>query len=75
MKKFFLSFIYARRELRAGVRGFYIFLACLVLGTGAIAGVQSLSRGLIDSLHNDGRFILAATSSCARSTSPQRLSS
>jgi putative ABC transport system permease protein len=58
MRELFLSLKYARRELRAGLKGFYIFLACLVLGTAAITGVQSLSRGLIDSLHHDGRFIL-----------------
>jgi len=57
-KKFFLPVIYARRDLRAGLRGFYIFLACLVLGVGAIASIQSLSRGLVESLHHDGRFIL-----------------
>jgi len=58
LKKFFLPLIYARRDLRAGLKGFYIFLACLVLGVGAIAGIQSLSRGLVESLHHDGRLIL-----------------
>ncbi|MCE9508336.1 MAG: FtsX-like permease family protein [Alphaproteobacteria bacterium] len=54
----FLPLVYARRNLRAGVRGFYIFLICLALGVGAIAGIQSLSRGMIESLHHDGRYIL-----------------
>jgi putative ABC transport system permease protein len=58
IRNFLLALTYARRELRAGLKGFYIFLACLVLGTASIAGVQSLSEGLIDSLHYDGRFIL-----------------
>ena len=58
LKKFFLPVIYARRDLRAGLKGFYIFLACLVLGVGTIAGIQSLSHGLVESLHHDGRFIL-----------------
>jgi putative ABC transport system permease protein len=58
LKKLFLPVIYARRDLRAGLKGFYIFLACLVLGVGTIAGIQSLSRGLVESLHHDGRFIL-----------------
>lgn len=57
-KNFLLSMTYARRDMRAGMRGFYIFLACLVLGVAAIAGIQSLSRGLIESLHHDGRYIL-----------------
>jgi putative ABC transport system permease protein len=55
---FFLPFVYARRNLRAGIGGFYIFLVCLVLGVGAIAGIQSLSRGMAESLHHDGRYIL-----------------
>ncbi len=58
LKKIFLPLIYARRDMRAGLKGFYIFLACLVLGVGAIASIQSLSRGLVQSLHHDGRFIL-----------------
>ncbi len=58
LKHKILPLIYARRDMRAGLKGFYIFLACLVLGVGAIAGVQSLSRGLVQSLHHDGRFIL-----------------
>ena len=58
LKTLFLPLIYARRDLRAGLKGFYIFLACLVLGVGAIASIQSLSRGLVESLHHDGRYIL-----------------
>ena len=58
LRAFFLSLVYARRELRAGIRGFYIFLACLALGVAAIAGVQSLSAGMMDSLRHDGRSIL-----------------
>ena len=53
-----LSLTYVRRELRAGLNGFYVFLACLILGVAGIAGVQSLSRGLADSLRHDGRYIL-----------------
>jgi putative ABC transport system permease protein len=58
MRNLALSFRFARRELRAGLAGFYVFLACLVLGVGAIAGVQSLSKSLVDSLRHDGRYIL-----------------
>ncbi|MCK5658601.1 MAG: FtsX-like permease family protein [Alphaproteobacteria bacterium] len=58
LKKNFLPLIYACRDLRGGIRGFYVFLACLVLGVGAIASIQSLSRGLTESLHHDGRYIL-----------------
>jgi putative ABC transport system permease protein len=55
---FRLALTYARRELRAGLSGLYVFLACLALGVGAIAAVQSLSLGLTDSLRHDGRAIL-----------------
>lgn len=48
----------ARRELRGGVKGFRIFLACLVLGVAAIAAVQSLAAGILDGLREDGRQIL-----------------
>ncbi|MBP2229851.1 putative ABC transport system permease protein [Azospirillum agricola] len=48
----------ARRELRGGLKGFWIFLACLTLGVAAIASVQSVSSGLLDGLASDGRSIL-----------------
>ena len=32
----------ARRELRGGIRGFYVFLACLALGAAAISAVGSV---------------------------------
>jgi len=48
----------ARRELRGGVKGFRIFLACLALGVAAIATVQSVARGIQDGLREDGRIIL-----------------
>ncbi len=49
---------FARREMRGGLRGFWIFLACLLLGVAAIAAVQSVSRGVMDGLRDDGRTIL-----------------
>lgn len=48
----------ARRELRGGLRGFRIFLACLALGVAAIAAVQSVSDGILAGLQDDGRAIL-----------------
>ncbi|MGA1856622.1 FtsX-like permease family protein [Azospirillum sp. 11R-A] len=48
----------ARRELRTGLKGFWVFLACLALGVAAIAAVQSVSSGLLDGLASDGRSIL-----------------
>ena len=48
----------AMRELRGGVRGFGVFIACIALGVTAIAGVGSFSQGLVDGLAREGRSIL-----------------
>lgn len=48
----------ARRELRGGLKGFRIFLACLTLGVAAIATVQSVASGILASLREDGQAIL-----------------
>ena len=49
---------YAGRELRAGVRGLRIVLACLALGVGAIAAVGSLREGIEAGLASEGRRLL-----------------
>jgi putative ABC transport system permease protein len=48
----------ALRELRGGVRGFGVFIACIALGVMAIAGVGSFAQGLVDGLAREGRAIL-----------------
>jgi putative ABC transport system permease protein len=48
----------ALRELRGGLKGFGIFLACIALGVAAIAGVSSISRSLTTGLAGEGRKIL-----------------
>lgn len=48
----------ARRELRGGVRGFRVLLACLVLGVAITAGVGSLAEALKAGLTRDARMIL-----------------
>lgn len=48
----------AFRELKGGIRGFRIFLACLALGVMAIAGVGSLSEALVSGLNAKGQSIL-----------------
>ncbi len=53
-----LAFRFARRELRGGLRGFGIFLACIVLGVATIAGVGSVARGMTEGLAREGRAIL-----------------
>src|SRR3984893_17829226 len=53
-----LAFRLARRELRGGLRGFGIFLACLTLGVAAIAGVGSLAASVEAGLKGDARIVL-----------------
>ncbi len=48
----------ARRELRRGLSGFRIFLACLILGVASIAGVGSLSEALLQGLSRQGQQLL-----------------
>ena len=53
-----LAFRLALRELRGGLRGFYIFLACLFLGVATIASVGALSASLVAGLTQRGQEIL-----------------
>jgi putative ABC transport system permease protein len=53
-----LALRYALRELRGGLRGFYVFIACIALGVMAIAGVGSVAASLGDGLAREGRTLL-----------------
>ena len=53
-----LSFRFAGRELRSGVAGFRIFLACLALGVAAIAAAGSTAEAFRQGLASQGREIL-----------------
>jgi putative ABC transport system permease protein len=53
-----LAFRYALRELRSGLRGFYVFIACIALGVMAIAGVGSVAASLSEGLTREGRTLL-----------------
>ena len=64
----------ALRDLRGGLRGFGIFLACIALGVAAITGVGSVSRALSDGLARQGRTILGGDASfdlIQRETTPE----
>lgn len=56
--RFGVSLRIALRELRGGVRGFGVFLACLAIGVTAIAGVGSFARALSDGMLREGSRIL-----------------
>jgi putative ABC transport system permease protein len=53
-----LAYRIARRELRGGIKGFRVFLACLALGVAAIAGVATLRAGIQSGLTEQGAVIL-----------------
>ena len=55
-----LALRFALREMRGGLQGFYVFIACIALGVAAIAGVGSLAGSLADGLAREGRTILGA---------------
>jgi putative ABC transport system permease protein len=64
---------FAWRELRGGLRGFGVFIACIALGVMAIAGVGSVAASLADGIASTGRVILGgdlAFSLIQRETSP-----
>jgi putative ABC transport system permease protein len=60
----------AWRDLRGGLRGYGIFLACIALGVAAIAGVGSVAGGLKDGLAREGRTILGGDASFAVMNAP-----
>jgi len=53
-----LAWRIAAREMRTGLAGFRVFLACLALGVGAIATVGSLSTAVETGLMADARTLL-----------------
>src|ERR1700744_4259589 len=53
-----LALRYALRELRGGLRGFYVFIACIALGVMAIAGVGSVAASLSEGSAREGRTLL-----------------
>jgi putative ABC transport system permease protein len=54
----FLALRFAGRELRGGLRGFGVFIACIALGVMTIAGVGSVAQSLSDGLARAGSVIL-----------------
>lgn len=54
----FLAVRLARRELRTGLRGFGVFLACLSIGVGAVAAVGSLAAAHRAGLTRDAASLL-----------------
>ena len=53
-----LAWSIARRELRGGLRGFWVFLACLSLGVAAIAAVGTVRAAIQAGLTEQGAVLL-----------------
>ncbi|MEM9289665.1 MAG: hypothetical protein AAGA36_15110, partial [Pseudomonadota bacterium] len=49
---------FAMREMRGGLAGFRVFIACLALGVAAIAAVGGVTQGILDQLNIKGQEIL-----------------
>lgn len=55
---FFVAWTFAKRELRGGLHGFRIFLACLALGVAAIAAVGTVRASIQAGLAANGAALL-----------------
>ncbi|TIW31539.1 MAG: ABC transporter permease, partial [Mesorhizobium sp.] len=53
-----LAFRFSLREMRGGLSGFLIFLACIALGVAAIGGVNSVARAITAGVANEGQSLL-----------------
>ena len=62
---FSLALRFALREMRGGLSGFYIFLACIALGVAAIGGVNSVARSVSTGIASEGQSILGGDLSFA----------
>lgn len=57
----------AMRDLRGGLRGLRVFLACVTIGVAAIAGVGSVAHSLLGSIATQGRVMLGGDIAFSRS--------
>lgn len=65
-----LAFRFARRDLRGGVKGLRIVLACLALGVAAITAVGTLRAGIEAGIAADGARILGGDVEVASQQEP-----
>ena len=56
----------ALRELRGGLSGFYVFVACIALGVAVITGVGALSDALKAGFERQGEVLLGGDATLAR---------
>lgn len=53
-----LAVRFSLREMRGGLSGFLIFIACIALGVAAIGGVNSVARSISDGVATQGQTLL-----------------
>jgi putative ABC transport system permease protein len=53
-----LALRFALREMRGGLSGFFIFIACIALGVAAIGGVNSVARSIAAGVASQGQTLL-----------------
>ena len=70
MRAFPLSLSLARRELRGGLKGFRVLVACLALGVAAIAAAGSLRAAVDAGLAQDSRALLGGDLDLRQSHQP-----
>lgn len=56
----YLPIRFALREMRSGLSGFLIFIACIALGVAAIGGVNSVARSIAAGVAGQGQTLLGA---------------
>ncbi len=62
----------ALREMRSGLKGFRIFLACLSVGVAVIAGVGTLTTAIHEGLQQEGQSLLGGDVELALTQRPVR---
>src|SRR5262249_35026518 len=65
-----LALALALREQRNGLRGFYVFIACVALGVAAITGVGALADVLRSSFARQGEALLGGEVTLSRPHRP-----
>ncbi|MDE2364101.1 MAG: ABC transporter permease [Hyphomicrobiales bacterium] len=65
-----LVFRLAARDLRGGLRGLRILLACIAIGVAAITGVNAVAQSMLSSFAAQGRVMLGGDIAFGRSQRP-----
>ncbi|MDX6750905.1 FtsX-like permease family protein [Geminicoccaceae bacterium 1502E] len=70
MRNLKIAWIVARREMRGGMRGLAVFLACLAIGVAAIAAVGSVQGAIDAALRRDAAVLLGGDAAIENANRP-----